>query len=247
MLAELSTTIASMAYAKLLPGTVQRILHPIVACAVITNMCTSFVGPAAPYFDEGAGVGDFLFKWLGPAVTGLGVRMYQNTPLWLDDIEDFKCVMGTCAVSAMWNLMMMTFLAVHQLSPLGVPAPLSLPLVNRSVMSALGIANSEVIGPECDPKLAVASILITGCIGASLGGALIKAAPSIFRAEWPLVRGIAMGCSAHSIGTAGLISEQDNEAAAIAGASMCVHGAMHTALIAIPLVVTTLRALAQLE
>mmetsp|Transcript_41978 Transcript_41978/g.108757 ORF Transcript_41978/g.108757 Transcript_41978/m.108757 type:complete len:525 (+) Transcript_41978:60-1634(+) len=247
MLAELSTTIASMAYGKLLPEAAQRILHPMVVCAVVTNISTRFVGPAAPYFDEGRGVGDFLFRWLGPAVVGLGVRMYQNTPLWLDNAEDFMCVMGACSVSAVWNLIMMTFVGLYELSPFSVPAPLALPMVHRSVMSALGIANSVAIGPECDPKLAVASILITGCIGASLGSTLLKSAPKIFNRDWPLVRGITMGCSAHSLGTAALISEQDPQAAAISGAAMCINGAVHTALIAIPLVRTTLRALAHLE
>lgn len=246
MLAELSMTVGSMAHAKLLPETAQRILHPIVVCSVTTNLTTRFVGESAPYFDEGRGVGDFLFKWLGPAVTGLGVRMYQNTPLWLDKTEDFKCVMGTCAASGMWNLVMMTMVGVSDKSPVGVPPPLSLPLVNRSVMSALGIANSEIIGPECDPKLAVASILITGCIGASVGNAMLAACPAVFESKWSLVRGIAMGCSAHSIGTAGLISEQDTEAAAISGACMCIHGAVHTALMSMPGTVTMLRTMANL-
>ena len=66
----------------------------------------------------------------------------------------------------------------------------------------------------------MASILITGCIGASLGNSLLSAVPGVFRGSSPLVRGVAMGCSAHSIGTAGLISLGDTEAAAISGASM---------------------------
>merc|ERR1712146_460777 len=110
--------------------------------------------------------------------------------------------------------------AVSPQSPLSVPHPLSLPLLHRSVMSALGIEGSKAVGPECDPKLAVASILITGCIGASLGNTVLQLCPGVFNASSPLVRGVAMGCSAHSIGTAGLISAGDTDAAAISGASM---------------------------
>ena len=140
---------------------------------------------------------------------------------------------------------------------------------------------SEAIGPECDPKLAVASILITGSkplrcpqcnplrlqtkmhrcfsgkrIAGSVSSNLQVVLPaSFFRRQMkattsqksasderssPLVRGVAMGCSAHSIGTAGLISLgdrvrsqcglserfvarpllEDTDAAAISGASM---------------------------
>merc|ERR1712151_1430612 len=110
------------------------------------------------------------------------------------------------------SVFLTTFGAVAPSSPLGLPSPLSLPLLHRSVMSALGIEGSQAVGPECDPKLAVASILITGCIGASLGKTLLEACPAIFKSSSPVVRGVAMGCSAHSIGTAGLISFGDTQA-----------------------------------
>eukprot|EP00913_Durusdinium_trenchii_P010416 g9764.t1 len=255
ILCEMSTTVCSFSLAKLLPDAIQRVLHPLVACAVSSNLASRFVGPVAPYFDEGKGViqrvgcrwpgqdpqalavGDRFFQWLPAAVTGLGVRMYNTTGLWLDNADDFKCVLATCSASGCISILLTTLGAVNPASPLAVPAPLSLPLLHRSVMSALGIEGSQAIGPECDPKLAVASILITGCIGASLGNSLLNAFPAIFRASSPLVRGVAMGCSAHSIGTAGLISlgERglgascwDTEAAAISGASMCLAGTMHT-------------------
>jgi putative effector of murein hydrolase len=113
-------------------------------------------------------------------------------------------------------------------------------------MSPLGIEGSLAVGPECDPKLAIASILITGCIGASLGGALLEAFPAVFDTSSPLVRGVAMGCSAHSIGTAGLISQGDAEAAAISGASMCLAGTAHTLALQLPGVVYAIRQLAGL-
>eukprot|EP00440_Ansanella_granifera_P059215 gb/GFBE01064189.1/.p1 GENE.gb/GFBE01064189.1/~~gb/GFBE01064189.1/.p1 ORF type:complete len:487 (+),score=87.30 gb/GFBE01064189.1/:1-1461(+) len=246
MLCEMSTTVCSFALAKLLPDSAQRVLHPLVLCAVSSNLASRFVGPCAPYFDEGRGVGDALFKWLPAAVTGLGVRMYNTTGLWLDNAEDFKCVLATCTASGCFSILITTLGAVNPMSPLSVPAPLSLPLLHRSVMSALGIEGSQAVGPECDPKLAVASILITGCIGASLGNALLDACPGIFQSSSPLVRGVAMGCSAHSIGTAGLISYGDNEAAAISGASMCLAGTVHTLVLQLPGVVSGIRSLASL-
>lgn len=246
MLCQLSTTVGSLALAKNLPDSVQRILHPLVICAVSSNLASRFVGPVAPYFDGGRGVGDRLFQWLPAAVTGLGVRMYNTTGLWLDNADDFRCVLATCCTSGCFSVLITTLGAVAPFSPLTVPAPLSLPLLHRSVMSALGIEGSQAVGPECDPKLAVASILITGCIGASLGNTLLQAVPAVFNSSSPLVRGVAMGCSAHSIGTAGLISYGDTDAAAISGASMCLAGTMHTLLLNIPGVVPMIRSLAQL-
>ncbi|CAJ1411391.1 unnamed protein product [Effrenium voratum] len=245
MLCEMSTTVCAFSLTKLLPDAVQRVLHPLVVCAVSSNLASRFVGPVAPYFDQGRGVGDRLFTWLPAAVTGLGVRMYNTTGLWLDNPQDFKCVLGTCAASGCFSIFLTALGAVNTFSPLSVPAPLSLPMLHRSVMSALGIEGSQAIGPECDPKLAVASILITGCIGASLGNTLLEAFP-FFRASSPLVRGVAMGCSAHSIGTAGLISLGDTQAAAVSGAAMCLAGTMHTLVLQVPGVVPGIRALAQL-
>mmetsp|Transcript_34011 Transcript_34011/g.62238 ORF Transcript_34011/g.62238 Transcript_34011/m.62238 type:complete len:482 (+) Transcript_34011:69-1514(+) len=244
MLCELSTTIIAFTHAKLLPEAVQRVLHPLVVCAASANLSSRFVGPVAPYFDAGRGVGDRLFQWLNAAVTGLGVRMYYTTPLWLDNPKDFQCVLTTCGVSGIFSIVFTALAAVARASPIGVPAPLSLPLLHRSVMSALGIEGSQAVGPECDPKLAVASILITGCIGASLGKSLLQAIG--LDASSPIVLGTSMGCSAHSIGTAGLISTGDTDAAAISGASMCLAGTVHTAVLAIPGMVPWIRTLAGL-
>jgi len=246
MLCELSTTVASFTLARLLPDAAQRVLHPLVICAASSNLASRYVGAAVPWRDAGAGVGDRLFQCLPAAVTGLGVRMYSTTGLWLDKPEDFRCVLATCCASGCFSLLLTSLGAVALRSPLGVPAPLSLPLLHRSVMSALGIEGSQAIGPECDPQLAVASILITGCIGASLGNALLEACPGVFESSSPLVRGVAMGCSAHSIGTAGLISYGDSEAAAISGASMCLAGTVHTLLLQLPGVVPAIRGLAAL-
>jgi len=246
MLCQISTAVNSFTLGKLLPSPASRVLHPIVICAVASNLASRLVGPSAPFLDAGHGVGDFLFQWLAAAVTGLGVRMYSTTALWLDNSDDFRCVLVTCSVSACFSLLFASFGAVAPQSPLGLPAPLSLPLLHRSVMSALGIDGSLVVGPECDPKLAVASILITGCLGASLGKALLEALPAVFDTSSPLVRGVAMGCSAHSIGTAGLISQGDTEAAAISGAAMCLTGTAHTLALQVPGVVIAIRHLAGL-
>jgi len=247
MLCQMSTAVNSFTLSKLLPSPLSKVLHPIVICAVASNLAARLVGPCAPFLDAGNGVGDFLFHWLPAAVAGLGVRMYSTTPLWLDKSDDCRCVLLTCCFSACFSLLFALLGAVAPQSPLGLPAPLSLPLLHSSVMSPLGIEGSLTVGPECDPKLAVAAILITGCLGASLGKALMEALPAVFDASSPLVRGVAMGCSAHSIGTAGLISQGDTEAAAISGAAMCLAGTAHTLALQLPGVVLAIRHLAGLS
>lgn len=247
MLCELGTTVSAFMLAKLLPPSVQSVFHPLVVCAFMANMSSRYVGPSAPFLDAGRGIGDILVGWLPAAVTGLGVRMFLTTKLWFDRTADLQCVLLACGTSALFSLAFMMLLGAHPLSPLGVPAQLALPLLNRSVMSALGIEGAKAIGPECDPGLAVASILITGCIGASMTKTLFSKVNVNKDAKMsqagPLVRGISMGCSAHSIGTAALIGDGDTDAAAISGVAMCLVGTAHTVLIQMPGMVPFIRML----
>mmetsp|Transcript_33467 Transcript_33467/g.78228 ORF Transcript_33467/g.78228 Transcript_33467/m.78228 type:complete len:579 (-) Transcript_33467:128-1864(-) len=236
ILCELSAVVFAFTHAKLLPKIVTKIFHPIVLTALALNVCNQFIGTW--------GTGAFLFGWLNAAVTGLGVRMYFASPLWLDNPRNFRAVLASCSVSGLFSLFFTALVSLSRSSPLRIPTPLSLPVLNRSVMSALGIAGAITIGPECDPKLAVASILITGCIGASFGRTLLRALR--FNSKQPVVQGTAMGCSAHAIGTAGLLAAGMPEAAAIAGASMCLAGTVHTAALQTPGVVAWIRGLAGL-
>lgn len=244
MLCELAAAVVAFTSAKLLPSALQPVLHPLVLCAVSANLASRFVGPAAPFFDGGGGVGDLLVHWLPAAVTGLGMRMFATTSLWYDSPGDLRCVLVASGSAGCFSLLVGLLGAVAPFSPLGLPAPLSLPLLHRSVMSALGIEGAHTLGPECDPKLAVAAILTTGCIGASLGKALLAKTRGLIYDASPLVRGIAMGCSAHAIGTSALLAEGDDEAAAVAGAAMCLSGTAHTLLLQLPGLVPLARSMA---
>jgi putative effector of murein hydrolase len=243
---QFGTTVVSLVLAdKRLPPVVKKSFHPLVVCATSANLVTRYVGSeTVPYLDNGNGVGDLFFQWLAVAVSALGFRMYNTTDKWYDDPGNLRCVLVTAGASAAAAALGTVVVSNHPMSPLKIPAPLSLPITNRSVMSALGIEGAMAIGPECDPKLSVASILITGCIGASIGRSLLEALSSVCDVKNPLVRGLSMGCAAHSIGTAALISEGDTEAAAISGATMCVSGTAHTLLLNLPGVVPYIRSLA---
>lgn len=246
MLCQISTNVGSFALAKLLPGKMQRVLNPLVVCAVASNLSTRFVGPVAPFSDGGVGVGDLLYRLLPAAVTGLGVQMYITRDSWLRSSEDLKCVLAVCTVSGCFSLASTCLAAVSRKSPLALPTPLALPVLHRSVMSAIGIEGSKAVGPESDPKLAIASILITGCFGASCGNLLLRSCPAAFKSDSALVRGVSMGCSAHSIGTASLIFEKDVEAAAASGASMCLASTVHSLVLQLPGVVSVIRGIAVL-
>jgi len=84
-----------------------------------------------------------------------------------------------------------------------LPPPLSLAVVHRSVMSALGMAGAEQVGAS--PALAVASIILTGVYGASLGPSLLdrlgfgETKSSSLNQELPTGKDAAFAAAAESI------------------------------------------------
>lgn len=112
----------------------------------------------------------------------------------------------------------------------------------------LGVSCSSVLPPILHRPVGMLSELSTTIASFLLTKMLPPAAQKVIH---PLVgcaisSNLAMGCSAHSIGTAGLISLGDTEAAAISGASMCLAGTVHTLLLQLPGVVSSIRTLALL-
>ncbi|CAM9458509.1 unnamed protein product, partial [Heterosigma akashiwo] len=144
-------------------------------------------------------------------------------------------LVGATAFSSMLSLFGTTWVAGRA----GLPEKVSLMLSQRSVMSSLGIGGAQLLGAS--PALTVASILVTGVYGASVGKDLLAkfgAPPSA-----PLVRGLAMAPRAHSIGTAALM-EGEPEATAISSVGPLPGGIIHTFVCAVPSVQNVLKGLA---
>jgi len=178
------------------------------------------------------GPGDLFFGLLNASCCALGVRMF-NSRRTLE--ANLPTLVGATAFSSMLSLFGTTWVAGRA----GLPEKVSLMLSQRSVMSSLGIGGAQLLGAS--PALTVASILVTGVYGASVGKDLLAkfgAPPSA-----PLVRGLAMGATAHSIGTAALM-EGEPEATAISSVALCLAGIIHTFVCAVPSVQNVLKGLA---
>lgn len=69
-------------------------------------------------------------------------------------------------------------------------------LLPKSITTAIGMAISEELGGYV--TITVATIVLTGVLGNVIGDFVLK----IFRIKEPIAKGLALGCSAHAIGTA---------------------------------------------
>eukprot|EP00903_Cladosiphon_okamuranus_P018345 g16877.t1 len=243
--AAVSTTVLSLLHANALPPGVKKILHPLVVCSIITGSASYGLGAARGlplksalegYFPKAGmlsgGAGDLFFGMLNASCCALGFRMFYNRDILSRNLRPLL-------TSTVWSSMTSLFGTAAAAGAVGLTPRLSMTLTQRSVMSSLGIPAASLLGGN--PALAVASILVTGVYGASVGTAVLDAMG--VGSDNLVPRGIAMGASAHSIGTAALM-DQEPEAAAVASVALCLAGVFHTAVCAAPPAQRLLRVLA---
>ncbi|CAM9154280.1 unnamed protein product [Ectocarpus sp. 12 AP-2014] len=243
--AAVSTTVLSLLHANALPPGVKKILHPLVVCSLITGGASYGLGAARDlplktalegYFPKAGmvsgGAGDLFFGVLNASCCALGFRMFYNRDILSKNLRPLLA-------STLWSSMTSLFGTAAAAGAVGLTPRLSMTLTQRSVMSSLGIPAASLLGGN--PALAVASILVTGVYGASVGTAVLDAMG--VGSDNLVPRGIAMGASAHSIGTAALM-EREPEAAAVASVALCLAGIFHTAVCAAPPAQRLLRVLA---
>ncbi|CAM9183845.1 unnamed protein product, partial [Phaeothamnion confervicola] len=242
--ATFSTTVLALLYGNALPPTAKKVLHPLVVCSLATGVIAAALGrlegratseALSAYFSKRGmlrgGAGDLFFGLLGSSCCALGFRMFANRRSLQENLLPLA---ASTAVSSMLSL----FGTAAAAGAAGLPPIVALTLAQRSVMSSLGIPAAQLLGG--DAALAVASILVTGVYGASVGQAVLDGIGCC--TDEPVVRGIATGASAHSIGTASLM-ESEPEAAAIASVALCLAGVFHTAVCSVPVAQSTLKRL----
>lgn len=162
------------------------LLHPVVvAVALLIAFLLLTDTSYAAYFEGG----QFVHFLLGPATVALAVPLYQQFSrvrrLWLP--ISVALVVGV-TVGAFSSI------AIARLLGAGVQTQLS--LAPKSVTAPVAMGISEQIGGL--PSLTAVLVVATGILGAVLGTKLF----ALMRIQDDSVKGIAMGITAHGIGTA---------------------------------------------
>ena len=160
-------------------------LHPfITAMVVIIGVLLIF---KVPYSDYRAGnkLLDFL---LGPCVVALALRLYDNLEIVKKNMAAILSavvagsVVGIAGVWGIARLMGADSLFIKSMEAKSVTVPIALEI-------------TDIIGGSS--SLIAISVVFTGVLGAVLGPAVLK----MLRITDPVAKGVAMGCSAHGIGT----------------------------------------------
>lgn len=183
------------------------IFNPLLISIVITIVVLLVSGVDYEIYNEGA---KYLSWLLTPATVCLAIPLYEQWELLR---KNYKAVMLGLLAGVVTSLC--TVLVLCYVLKLSHEEYVT--LLPKSITTAIGMGVSEELGGYV--TITVAVIVVTGVIGNILGELICK----VFKIEEPISKGLALGCSAHAIGTAKAI-EMGKIEGAMSGLAIAVSG-----------------------
>lgn len=130
----------------------------------------------------------YLSYLLTPATVCLAVPLYQQMTLLKKNLAAVACGILAGVLASLGSVLLLAFL-------FGLEHDVYVTLLPKSITTAIGMGVSEELGGLV--TITVAVIIVTGVIGNVIGEAVCK----LFRIYEPIAKGLALGTSAHAIGT----------------------------------------------
>lgn len=161
------------------------IFNPIlIAAAMIITILLVFHIEYETY-QQGAA---YISYFLNPATVCLAIPLYRQFQVLKENLSAvFWGILSGCIACGI------TILGLAAV--LGLPSELTASVLPKSITTAIALGLSEEIGGIS--SVTVAAVIITGIFGASIATVIYK----IFKIEEPVAQGLAMGASAHAVGT----------------------------------------------
>ena len=169
-----------------------------------------------PYEDYKASA-NLLSYLLTPATVCLAIPMYKQLRLLKDNL-----VAVLAAITAGTLCSILSILIMGKLFGLSVEHIAT--LLPKSITTAIGMGVSEEAGGIV--TLTVAAIIITGILGNMIAELVFQ----LFHIDHPIARGLALGTSAHAVGTAKALELGEIEGA-MGSISICVAGILTVVLV----------------
>ncbi len=144
--------------------------------------------------------GDFISMFLTPATVILAVPLYKN----INSLKkDYVAIIGGVIIGSITAIIGVWLMG----KAFGISPELLASLIPKSITTPLGIELSTQLGGI--PSVTVAAIIVTGITGAVFSPILLK----LFRIEDKTAKGIAIGTSAHALGTTKAVEMGETEGA----------------------------------
>lgn len=183
------------------------LMNPILLAAALVGVGLWASGMTLGQFDE---LTQPLRWLLGPAIVALGILVRENQAAIRRTALPLLAAVGVGSLTGITS-------AVGLARLMGLDFTFAAALAPKSVTSPFAIAIMERLGGS--PELAAGLVIVTGMIGAILLPPLLRLA----RLDEPETLGVAVGQSAHIIGTDAL-ARRDRKAAAFSGIAMVLAG-----------------------
>lgn len=132
--------------------------------------------------------GDMINLFLGPATVVLAVPLYRQA-------HNMKYYFVPILIGIVVGIVSSITTTLICCKLLGFDAVISASLIPKSITTPIGIELSTQLGGI--PAVTVLTILVTGVLGAVVAELVFK----VFHIDHPIAKGIALGASAHAIGT----------------------------------------------
>ena len=162
------------------------LLHPVLlSIVVIIGLLLLLEIDYSTYMSGG----QLIHFFLGPATVALAWPLYQN-------FKAIKAMWLPVLVAVIAGVLVAATSAIYLARWLGADVVTQLSLAPKSVTTPVAIAVVEKIGGL--PALTAGFVIVTGVVGAMLGSLVFK----WMGIDDQKVKGIAMGVSAHGVGTA---------------------------------------------
>ncbi|WP_312680373.1 LrgB family protein [Stutzerimonas nitrititolerans] len=158
-----------------------------------------------------------LTVMLGPATVALAVPLYLN-------LRRIRELFGPIMITLLVGGITATALGMALAWVFGADRMVLMTLAPKSVTSPIAMLVAEQIGGVV--ALAAVFVMITGILGAIFGPELLRR----FGVQHPAARGMALGLTAHAVGTAQALQESE-ECGAFAALAMSLMGVLTAVLL----------------
>lgn len=195
--------LAMMAYEKMR----WMLFQPMLVAILLTMALLLLLD--IPYEEYRQGT-TLLTLFLGPATVALAVPLYLNLKRIRELLVPILATLLLGGLGATLGGFTLAWL-------FGVDGELLMSMLTKSVTSPIAMLVADQIGGAA--ALASAFVMVTGICGAMFGPELLR----LLRIRHPEAIGVALGISAHAVGTTRALQESD-EAGAFAALSMSVMG-----------------------
>ena len=173
------------------------ILNPLLVSIVVTIIVLAVCRVDYATYNEGA---KYLSWLLTPATVCLAIPLYEQWELLKNNAKAVLLGLTAGVLTSLGTVLVLAKL-------MGLSHEEYVTLLPKSITTAIGMGVSEELGGYV--TITVAVIIVTGILGNMFGELICR----IFRITEPISKGLALGSSAHAIGTAQAIEMGEVEGA----------------------------------